>query len=381
MKFIVNALDLTKILKTVMKGYDAKETESSACLEVTPDSLILTASCSQAHFMGKIPHIEIDTDKDSTFYLHGLTLKQLAGIIPSSDTKITFDFVEKSRVFNISYTGHKFKLPIESDFSPKPKPKLTKIGHIQASDFISTMNDLLKIVDSDPTSSEVPTSCLHLTFEDSELRFFATDQFAMSEIIHPYTELNEDKHEILIKHQQAFLLNKQYLTGEVLTLVKTNSQFGYIDNDGTVSLVNFSALDPLDYSPHKGVAGGDKTVTVTKDTLRKAIDTVSKLSFDDEIVNFNFNIKKNILNVLNSANNEIEVPLLDNENMTDLSLSYERTHILNAMVPVLTDEVMFKFGDEIREGTGAYMAKVSPINQSGDEVTNTFIAVMSKMIE
>lgn len=380
MKFKVNSQDLVNMLKVATKGYDRGDDSSFVCMEIEENEMKVVSRRATSYFSGSvaISNLEMDEDEPHVHYIDGEVLKKLSGIFPAAPIPIEFSVNKSSRGFTAKYTGNKFILPIVSDTTPVKRPATNNLGLIQGHEFMDTLNSLLKIVDSDETSQEHPSSCLHLTFNSEQVQSMATDRYAIAELTKPFDGdaeyfAKEEDAVFLIKHSQAMLLSKAITPAEVLTLVASNEYFGYIDGDGNMSLVARTSMDPLNYASLKAIAGADHNIVLEVSDLRNALSTISKLSFEKSFeknsVIMNLNAEDKSCTVSSVTGDIISVGVESMDIDEDLTINFIRTVLQEALIPVNTNLVRLEWPDN------KAIYSFVPTSDNGDE-EGVFIGAM-----
>lgn len=377
MKFKVESLSLVNMLKNAIKGYASRDDSSFVYLKIDEETNELkVVSRSQAgYFSGKIEitNLEIDNEAEPTlYYVDGEVLKKLTSIFPSAPIQIEFSCNQDSRVFVAKYTGNKLKLPVISDSNEIPMPELTEIGMIQGTEFMFSLNSLLKIVDNDQSAAEHASSCLHLKFENDTMYAMATDRFALAELETNFTpkENSSSIKTILIKSQQANLLSKTVAPAEVLQLVYSNEYFGYIDGFGNVALVGQADITPLVYQQIKNATGNDFFVEVETSELKDALSTISKLAFEDNFVLIEFDQKNKECKVSSVAGDVITIPVVNSQGDNSVTVTFTRSVLEEALNPVHTDNVKIEWPN----AEDVVIYKLTPFENNAPQ-ENIFIGV------
>lgn len=377
MKFKVNSLDLVSMLKVATKGHDSRDDSSFIYMKVEDNKLTVVSRCQSAYFSGSVDvtNVEIAEDEPNIYYVDGEVLKKLTGIFPNAPVNITFEVNKDSRVFVAKYTGSKFKLQIVSDTQEIPQPAITPLGMVQATEFMSVLNSLLKIVDNDPSAQEHPSSCLHLTFGPDKMKSMATDRFTIAEVTKEFSAdaSVEEEMVVLMKHPQASLLSKTAAPAELLRLVYSDEYFGYIDGAGNLALVGQTDLDPLQYEQIKGLAGNDHNVVIEAADLRDALSTISKLSFANNSVVLNLDADENTAKLSSIAGDEISIPVVEMDIDESISVGFTRTVLQESLIPVDTDIVRLEWPED-----QATIYRLVPV-EDGEDEENIFVGVVPNL--
>lgn len=382
MKFKVKSSELVAMLKIVIKGYDSRDDSSFIFFKIENDKLIAVSDSQSSYFKGQVEITGFSSDDDdgNIFYVSGEVLKRLVGIFPVAPVPLTFSINQSSRVFVIKYTGNSFRLPILSDANEVSEQELTKIGMIQANDFFDVFGPLVKIVSTDPATQDSPASCLHLKFADSKMRVMGTDTFAIAEITKDYTpdeDSPKDELNILIRQPQAALLIKQVNPSEVLTLVKTDSSFGYIDGNGVLSLVSKTAMEPLNYQSMKKFAKDDVSITTDYTDFKETLDTIGKLAFATNTIILKIS-SEGTVQLTSMQGDVMDLAVSDTSGIdVDQQYTFSRSVLSEALIPIDTHtiKIQWKKPDDEDEDPRRVFQFV-PIDDDGNAEKNVFILVV-----
>lgn len=373
MEFKVQSSELLDMLKVVIKGYDSRDDSSYIFFNINDNKLEVSSTTnSTSFFKGKvdITGYSNDEDTENAYYVEGDILRRLISIFPSAPIDLKFSINDKSRVFTIKYTGHSFRLPIISEGSPLPEPDIMKLGQIQAVDFFDVLNSLTKIVDTDPAAQDTGVSCLHLNFKDRIVSAMGTDRFAIAERKIGYDPENDDQDlTFLIRQAQASLLSKPINPAEVLQLVYTANQFGYIDGAGITSLVGRTQFEPINYGPFKEQAQGSKSITVDYDDFKNSLSTIGKLAVNNTIL---LTVNPQGVQLLTAAGDVMDLGTSSIEGITDDEKYKFTLKILEeTLIPVDTHTLRLQWGET------AGLFQVVPVDDDGNDEEGIFIGVVS----
>lgn len=374
MKFKVNSSELVSMLKIATKGHDSRDDSSFIYMKIKNNKLHVISRCQSAYFSGSVEvnNVEIDEDEPNIYYVDGEVLKKLAGIFPTAPINIEFEVNKDSRVFVAKYTGSKFKLPIISDMEEIAQPQISPLGMVQATEFMSMLNSLLKIVDSDPSAQEHPSSCLHLTFTNDKMMSMATDRFTIAELTKEFSgdQSLEGEEVVLMKHPQASLLSKTANPAEVLRLAYSDEYFGYVDGAGNLALVGRTDLDPLQYEQIKSLAGHDHHVVMECSGLKDALSTISKLSFANNSIIMYLDADEKSCKLSSIAGDVITVPITDLDIDESISVGFTRSVLQESLIPIDTDVVRMEWPAE-----GSTIYRLVPVDNGVDE-DDVFVGVV-----
>lgn len=375
MKFQVRGTELNSVLSKVIKGFNSKEDNSYIAfkLDVEEEELIVTARSRATFFQGKLKahSIEIDADEPTVYHLDGVKLKQLVSILPSSPVNIAFSISDETRSFTIKTMVSKYKLPVLSETPLAPVPTTTEYATVDANDFMKVAKDLTRIISTDPSTQEHQVSCMHLKIEEDTLQMLATDAYALGsiKIASSRVDLEDDK-DVLVRHTEINTLLGTFANGETLTIVGSKDMFGYIDEEGTISLVGVINMSPLDTSQLEGATKQDNVITVDKNELKSAIETVAKLSPGDDTVDITLEEDKDEVRVSNRYGDYIDIKpsLLELESPGTAAFSTEV--ILKAINPANSGSLKLEFGNLQDGSPGAVRIASLQADGSNDESTS-----------
>lgn len=376
MKFQLKGTELHNVLSTVIKAYNSKEDNSYVAFELDPEKNVLnvTARSRAAFSEGAINahSIEIEGSEPLIYHLDGVKLKQLVSILPSAPVNVAFEITEKTRSFTIKTSVSKYKLPVLSETPLAPTPEVTELVTVDANDFMKVAKDLIKIVSTDPSAQEHQISCMHFQIKKDSVKLSATDSYALGSVSVEASTIgleDDEVKDVLIRHTEVNTLMESFAPGETLTIVGSNDMFGYIDEDGTLSLVGMINMTPLDTSQIEAITQDDNTVTVDKAELKSAIETVAKLSPSDETVDIELSEDRDEVRVSNRYGDYIDVAAISSKLESSGTASFATGVLLKSITPASNGPLRLEFGD-LSDGTpGA--AKIVSLQADGSDVEGT----------
>lgn len=373
MKFKVKGSDLSRVLKTVIKGYDSKEDNSYIAFEIDENEgkLIATSRSRAAFFKGSVPafNIEIDEEEPRAYHLDGVKLRQLVTILPAAPVDVFFEISDKTRSFTIKTITSKYRLPVLSDTPLAPTPKVREYATVDANEFMNISKDLLRIVSTDPSTQEHQISCMRYNLTENALKALATDSYALGSVAieSSLEDLAEDK-DVLIRHTEVSALMGTFAQGETLTLVGSNEMFGYVDESGTLSLVGVINMEPLDTTPFESIVNDDNKVVVDKGELKSAIETVAKLSPNDESLDMTLEAGNELLRISNRSGDKIDVRIIESEMNAPGVASFATSVLLKALTPASNGPLRIELGD-LTDGSPG-IAKIVTLHADGSDNKN-----------
>lgn len=375
MKFQVRGTELNSVLSTVIKGFNPKEDNSYIAfnLDVDEEELIITARSRATFFQGKLKahSIEIGEDEPNIYHLDGVKLKQLVSILPSSPVNIAFSITDETRSFSIKTMVSKYKLPVLSETPLAPVPTTIEYATVDANDFMKVAKDLIRVISTDPSTQEHQVSCMHIKIEENTLQMLATDAYALGsmKITSSRVELEDDK-DVLIRHTEVATLLETFATGETLTVVGSKDMFGYIDENGTISLVGVINMNPLDTSQLEGATKEDNVITVDKNELKGAIETVAKLSPGDDTVDIVMEEGNDNVRISNRYGDYIDIKPSVLKLDSPGAAAFATDVILKAINPANSGSLKLEFGNLQDNSPGAVRIVSLQADGSNDESTS-----------
>lgn len=372
MKFKVKGNEFSNILNTVIKGFDSKEDNSYVAFELGKNELIVTSRSRSSFFKGELKahSIELDPEEPTVYHVDGVKLKQLISILPSAPVDVSFEINDSTRSFTIRTVASKYKLPVLSQTPLAPVPKVEEYITVDANELMTVIKDLIKIVSTDPSTQEHQISCMHFNINEKLVKLSATDSYALGSKKIECSKINlENEKDVLIRHSEVNLLSSTFSTGETLTIVGSDTMFGYIDENNTLSLVGVINMEPLDTRQIEAITQKDNVVVVDKDELKSAIEIVDKLSPKDETIDIDFT-EEDILRVSNRYGDYIDVNVTEGELNSPGTASFATSVILKAINPANNGPLRLELGDLTDGSPGAVRIVSLQADGSDDDKTS-----------
>lgn len=376
MKFQLKGTELHNVLSTVIKGFNSKEDNSYVAFKLDPDEnkLTITARSRATFFEGKVNahSIELSEDEPTVYHLDGVKLKQLVSILPSSPVNVAFEINDKTRSFTIKTMVSKYKLPVLSETPLAPAPEVDELTTVDANDFMKVLKDLIKIISVDPSTQEHQISCMHFNIKDKKVKMSATDSYALGSVAIDSSavilEEGEEK-DVLIRHTEVNTLFESFAPGETLTIVGSEDMFGYVNEDGTLSLVGMINMTPLDTSQIEAITKTDNTVVIDKGEIKSAIETVAKLSPNDETVDIELSEDGEGVRISNRYGDYIDVNARERKLESPGTASFATSVLLKSINPANNGPIRLEFGDLTDDSPGA--ARIVSLQADGSDDKNT----------
>lgn len=371
MKFQVKGTDLNSVLSTVIKGFNSKEDNSYIAFDLKEEEqkLKITARSRASYFEGEVnaTGITIEEDEPTTYHLDGVKLKQLVSILPSTPVNVAFEITEKTRSFTIKTMVSKYKLPVLSETPLAPKPEVEELAEVDANEFMKVSKDLIKIVSTDPSTQEHQVSCMHYNITNDKIKLSATDSYALGSIKVDSDKVSEEEElekDVLVRHTEVHTLLKSFDSGVTIKIVASDDMFGYIDEDGTLALVGVINMTPLDTSQIENFTKDDNTITVEKQELTSAIETVAKLSPNDDAVDLEFK-EDGDLRVSNRYGDYIDVTPTEKKVTSPGIAAFSTGILLKSINPAANGPIRLEVGPLEEDEPGA--AKVVSLLADGSD--------------
>lgn len=380
MKFQLKGTELHNVLSTVIKGFNSKEDNSYVAFKLDEEegALTITARSRATFFQGKVKahSIELTEDEPTVYHLDGVKLKQLVSILPSAPVNVAFEISDKTRSFTIKTMVSKYKLPVLSETPLAPAPEVEELVTVDANDFMKVAKDLIKIVSTDPSTQEHQISCMHFNIGEKKVRLSATDSYALGAVSVDSSPINLEEGEekdVLIRHTEVNTLFESFSPGETLTIVGSDDMFGYINEDGTLSLVGVINMTPLDTRQIEAITKDDNTVVVDKGELKSAIETVAKLSPHDETVDVELSDERTEVRVSNRYGDYIDVNCTESKLDSPGTASFATSVLLKSINPANTGPIRLEFGD-LSDGSPGAARIVSLLADGSDDEGTSLLA-------
>lgn len=244
------------------------------------------------------------------FEVDSFQLRTILSVIPKDESVITFELSDDCRQFEIHTLHCDLKLPIYDRFQDTTKEEeITILGTVSANDFLSTINDLNKIVPSENILQNTPASCLHIFGKQDKLVFMATNSVVLVEKTIKLEDSENDFTILLKPHLANLLLSSKFEADDIVSIYATKTQFGIIDKYNTLCLVAKAASNfiPLQYEKFKAITSTEQIINVQSGQFKNAVDNVAKLcTISNEEI---FNVSLNKIVVENKNKDKIEIPM------------------------------------------------------------------------
>lgn len=326
MNFKVTASEFLNQAKVCIRGLNLKDPRSQAIFRIKENELIFIVSTETTLIKAQIDIETTDFEDEVEYALDGQKLKQLLSVLKSIPLPLEFELTNSGRDFVIKQLENRFKLPVFDDVNAYNEEEIEEITTVNALDYITSVSNLIKVLDSDPSSQDSPTSCLHLLFSKDVIKEMGTNNEAIAEVKIEPIDYHSDKDElsILVPLSEAPLLVRSFESSDELKIVQTKTQVGYIDNMNILTLISKSSLEALDYSPYIVSYDDNNEIILDATEFKDVINSLSKLAVQDD--KLDFTIKDSELIVLNANNDKMTIPIENTIDFTD-ELSFRKKSI------------------------------------------------------
>ena len=258
----------------------------------------------------ELDKLKLSIFKLFNFEVDSFQLRTILSVIPKDESVITFELSDDCRQFEIHTLHCDLKLPIYDRFQDTTKEEeITILGTVSANDFLSTINDLNKIVPSENILQNTPASCLHIFGKQDKLVFMATNSVVLVEKTINLEDSENDFTILLKPHLANLLLSSKFEADDIVSIYATKTQFGIIDKYNTLCLVAKAASNfiPLQYEKFKAITSTEQIINVQSGQFKNAVDNVAKLcTISNEEI---FNVSSNKIVVENKNKDKIEIPM------------------------------------------------------------------------
>lgn len=348
MKFTVASDQLSEIAKVCIKGLLSKDPHSQAVLKVEEDIKKLTILCTtqSTFFKGQVDIIsfELDNSDGLEWAVDGVQLKTILSIIPSTvSIPVTFEMASSARNFVIKASNDKFRLPVYETISPYVEKERKKLSVLNANDFVGKLTLLSKVASSEVENQDLPYSCVHVIFDESEIKMMGTDTRVLAEYkIDNKIENAEEIDSILLPNTQAMMLSRTFEPSANIALVETDTQFGYVDENNVISLVSKSTLSEVPYESVKLRVSEEMFIDLKSSGFKSSVSSLGKLATNSE--DFTFEIHNNTLKISNINGDIMTVDTFDG-NVDECTLKFQRK-ALQVLESLMDDNVRLSWAKD-----------------------------------
>ena len=372
MKLTLPCKRFLSVANVVAKSIAPKDTISQTLIKIDENSnkLIIQHRGSTSFFKGSVPISDFETDNSDVrqWSVDGAQLKVILSVIPKDEENIEIETSEDNKLFIIKLSNSKLKLPVFETTENIYNENVSVLGTVSAHEFLSNLQNLIKLTVTDEVAADHGISCLHIFGTKNNLTMMSTNTVALVEKKFNIEDVEND-FTVLIKAPQAALLHSNHFNADdIVSLYGSETTFGYIDPLGTLCLVNKPNNEPIAYEHLKNIVGSEEQVMIDTDQFKYAIDASAKLSTESTELNLIFNNNGKVV-IENLNNDQIEVPALGQVANTKMSMIKETLSILCSSV------LQNKFYMNWTGNSGARMLQLQLLNSDNEVDENTFICI------
>lgn len=286
LRFKVIGSDLSNKGKLVLKG-NINNARSNVAFKIEDNCMIIVCYTASTYFQVKVPVFEVENIDNNWKIVGSDDLRTILSILPANDTIIEFDGNDTGTAFTIRYGRSKVNLRTMLGTTIRPERNFVHLASIDAYSFLKSMNSILRVVKQDNTGLAGPIGCLHIYLkpEENNITLMGTNSIAIAENIYDVDEIEREA-VVLLKGTEANLLQRSVSAGEVWQIVRTASKFGFIDQEGSITLVGITDESPLNYvafksaTAHPNSSEGYNEILIDSASMELALRSAAKLSFN-----------------------------------------------------------------------------------------------------
>lgn len=377
MKIIVDSKSLADAVQWSTKSFDTRDDKAFLALHVTNEAVgSLSHANPTSYLKSGITVLEVDLDgqDELTIALQGQFMQRLASSLdPSGPSELIYE----NKTLKLKNKLGNFTIPTFAATIPSP-PQLTKLGEVENVAYFDTLQRLAKICD--PAGAVLMpvlgTVDLRFNADDKKVSLMATDRFTLGEVVIDFSpadsgeQLLKDKPVMLLPYEAATLVSpsKGSVNNTEIVFEESSNKFGYIFDDGRVSVFSLKEADPIVYKSIKdrAVVDVDNRVSLSTKDLQKAIATISTLAWDEITINMELADGKLIITD-DTKSNRLEVDLEDSSFEGEHQVKFIRSVILKAFSPVATNKMNLLWNNAKRPFI------LEPVLDDGSVADNLFV--------
>lgn len=400
MKLRVDTKSFVDAVAWVTKNYDAKDDRAYVALSIDENGNGYFSHTNPTSYMkSNFTVLEVDFNGDDVdeaqFAVDGKFLRTLAKAVGSSagDVVISKKLKTAKTALEVKTSSGKFTLPLFDSVVAKA-PKVVEIGEVDDSEFFDMLLRISKLCDTNTSGSSMFTGAVDFGFskDDSTVKLFATDRFALGEVILEFTaneETAEDdtvvkimENHALLPYSNAVLVPPSKGVSTSVSIIAEASKsgamrLGYSFPDGRVAL--FSLLDAAPFPTvakmkEKALESVEYNIVLPKTDLINAINVVSSLTWDEDHIYLNISDKGLVVSNSTDSNSlSVEHLDLDYTESENYRAKFLRATINESFSPIMTNNVRLKWGAK----SNAFVFE--PVTEDGESVDNVFVmSVLAK---
>lgn len=378
MQFKVNGEVFQQIVSKVIKGLSSKDLSAKTMFSIEDEMLVIKCRTDNFFSRGKVPVYDIkkkEKEKE-TWMVSGTQLSTILSILSNYKNKesVEFNMSDSERVFEIKYNRIKLKLPVEDDDIFPNREEIREIATVDKGLFMSNISNIAKVASQDSSINSAIT-CVHLVLSPENLTMVATDSIALVEIKQAISDCKKEDTKLL-RPSQINLLHAKSNVGEVITLVETDTMFGYEDENDTLVLVATTNLTPLNYKSIKDLVKEEEKMYFDKSEMKFIVDSLSKLCNTNLKQTYIF--KDNKLMIQNDNNDMMRLSESLEEGEENNFLDTEMYIPYNSFLSILnimSDKALMEWAKE-RNSNNIRVVKFSCLDKDNEINPNIFIMLL-----
>lgn len=386
-KIKVSALELITAVSWVTKDLTENSNGSApVVLEALTDGSVSIWHNSVTYLRKGLAVESMETgDKDISVLMDGKFLKRFGSAIKPTDGEVVLSFSKEGKSVLAKTKSARFNIPIINGRVPAA-PEVISLGEIDDSEFFSALTRMSKLCDASSNNSFLASVSIDIKAEDNKVSMFATDRYALGEIIMDFeTEdgVDEDYH-ILLPSLSASMVAPSKGASTPVSLVVEKSKgddgevfrFGYEFVDSRIALFSLSMVAPftgLQNMKDGASKGTDNSIVLSKAELSNAVKTVSSLSWNSNEVYVT--LDKGLKVADPAGDTVISVGHTEMETTGEHEGAYKFRFVIEviqeALATVMSANVKLKWSDD--GSTFLFL----PLTETGAEEENFFLMCIS----
>jgi len=382
----------------VTKNYNGKDDRAYVALTIDENgngkiSHTNTTSYMKSDYTVLDVNFDNDDETEAEFAIDGNFLRKFSKAIASSDGALTLSKNLKSKRTSLEAKtkSGKFTLPLY-DAKISKEPKVFELGEVDDNEFFDMLIRVSKLCDTNTSGSSMFTGAVDFGFntEDKKIKLFATDRFALSEVVLDFTPASSDDEEVeevlskhlLLPYDKAGLVAATKGISTSISIIAESGnkgimRVGYSFPDGRIalfSLLDASTFPNVDAMKKKALDPATNHITVSKSDLMNAISVVSSLAWEEDHIYLT--ISQDGMTISDSSNQNalsIEHSSVEYEGDEPYRAKFLRATLNESFSPITTADVTLKWGSE----SAAFVFE--PITEDGKAIDTVFVmSVLAK---
>lgn len=396
MELKIDVKSFVSAVNWVTKNYDTRDDKAYVALSVNDNGVgSLSHTNANSYMKSDYNVVSVDFSGDDVtevdLAIEGNFLRKFAKAIGNIDGDIvlTKKLGNKQTSLEARTVSGKFTLPLTSAKVAKA-PEIIELGEIDDNEFFDMLNRISKLCDTNTSGSSLFTGGVDLGFdvENKAVKLFATDRFAMSEVVLDFTPSVDDEYAELLNDHVLLPFDKAGIipaTKGVSTSVSIIAQenkdviarIGYSFPDGRVALFakfDSSPFPGVDTMKEKARKLVEYSLTLNKKELLDAVNVVSSLAWEEEHIYLKISEDGLIVSDSKGSNAlQVDHSNVEYDGDEEYTAKFLRSTLIESFSPVTTSDVVLKWGND----SSAFV--FSPITEDGDTLDNVFVmSVLAK---